>query len=90
MNVKTGCICEYIFWTKTYQVTKLGQLIDLSKGNTFHKSSGQSLNIVKLEIYNLAVWCNYDTKAITRVLKDIIIKKGRLCDIPKFAKNWLL
>ena len=31
------------------------------------------MNKVKLEIYNLAVWYNYDTKAINSVLRD---KKG--------------
>ena len=25
---QTGCIFEYIFWTRTHEVTKIGQLID--------------------------------------------------------------
>ena len=29
------CIFEYIFWTTNYEVTKLGQLIDISKHNNF-------------------------------------------------------
>ena len=32
---ETGCIFEYIFWTTTHEVTKLGQLIDISKDNNF-------------------------------------------------------
>ena len=29
------CIFEYIFWTTNHEVTKLGQLIDISKDNNF-------------------------------------------------------
>ena len=29
------CIFEYIFWTTNYEVTKLGQLIDISNYNNF-------------------------------------------------------
>ena len=29
------CIFEYIFWTTTHDVIKLGQLIDISKDNNF-------------------------------------------------------
>ena len=32
---ETRCIYEYIFWTTTQEVTKLGQLIDISKGDNF-------------------------------------------------------
>ena len=32
---ETRYIFEYIFWTTTHEVTKLGQLIDISKGNNF-------------------------------------------------------
>ena len=39
---ETGCICEYIFWTTTHEVTKLGQLIDINKGNNFQESFEQS------------------------------------------------
>ena len=35
---ETGCIFEFIFWAKTHEVTKLGQLIDISKGNIFLNS----------------------------------------------------
>ena len=28
-------IFEYIFWTTTNEVTELGQLIDVNKGNNF-------------------------------------------------------
>ena len=33
---ETRCIFEYIFWTTTHEVTKLGQFIDISKGDDFH------------------------------------------------------
>ena len=32
---ETTCIFEYIFWTTIHEVTKLGQIIDKSKGNNF-------------------------------------------------------
>ena len=32
---ETRYFFEYIFWTTTHEVTKLGQLIDISKGNNF-------------------------------------------------------
>ena len=32
---ETRCIFEYIFWTTTQEVTKLGQLIDKNKGDNF-------------------------------------------------------
>ena len=32
---KTSYVFEYIFWTTTHEVTKLAQLIDISKGNNF-------------------------------------------------------
>ena len=32
---ETRCIFEYIFWTTNHEVTKLGQLIDISKYNNF-------------------------------------------------------
>ena len=32
---ETRCIFEYIFWTTTHEVTKFGQLIDISKDNNF-------------------------------------------------------
>ena len=32
----TRCIFEYMFWTTNHWVTKLGQLIDLSKGKKGH------------------------------------------------------
>ena len=32
---ETRCVFEYIFWTTTHEVTKLGQLIDISKDNNF-------------------------------------------------------
>ena len=32
---ETRCIFEYTFWTTTHDVTKLGQLIDISKDNNF-------------------------------------------------------
>ena len=35
---ETGCIFEYIFWTTTHWPIKLGQLIDVSKGNIFLKN----------------------------------------------------
>ena len=35
---ETRCIFEYIFWTTTHLFTKLGQLIDVNKGNNFHES----------------------------------------------------
>ena len=44
MSISTwdrGCIFEYIFWTKTHYVTKLGQLIDISKDNSFQESFAQ-------------------------------------------------
>ena len=34
---KTGCIFEYIFWTATHLVAKLGQLIDMNKSNSFQE-----------------------------------------------------
>ena len=37
----TGFIFEYIFWTTTHKVNKIGQLIDISQGNNFHKSFEQ-------------------------------------------------
>ena len=33
--LETRCIFQYIFWTTNHEVTKLGQLIDISKGNNF-------------------------------------------------------
>ena len=41
-----GCIFQYIFWTTTFSVTKLGQLIDKSKSNPFTNS-----------LDNLEDWC---------------------------------
>ena len=38
---ETGCMYEYIFWTTTHLVTKLGQLIDTSNGNSFQESFEQ-------------------------------------------------
>ena len=38
---ETRCIFECIFWTTTHKVTKLGQLIDISKGNNFLQSFEQ-------------------------------------------------
>ena len=38
---ETGCIFEYIFWTSTHEPRKLGELIDICKGNNFQKSFGQ-------------------------------------------------
>ena len=38
---ETVCIFECIFWTTTHQVTKLGQLIDISDGNNSQKSFAQ-------------------------------------------------
>ena len=35
---EAGCIFEYIFWNTTHKVTKLGQLIDICKGNNFQES----------------------------------------------------
>ena len=35
---ETGSIFEDIFWTTTHEVTKLGQLIDTSKGKYFQES----------------------------------------------------
>ena len=32
---ETKYIFEYIFWTATHEATKLGQQIDISKGNNF-------------------------------------------------------
>ena len=32
---ETRYVFEYIFWTTTHEVTKRGQLIDISKGNNF-------------------------------------------------------
>ena len=32
---ETGCIFEYVFWTTTRQVAKLGQLIDINKEKRF-------------------------------------------------------
>ena len=34
---ETRYIFEYIFWTTTHEVTKLGQLIDTSKGDNFQQ-----------------------------------------------------
>ena len=34
---ETGCIFEYILWTTTHWVTKLGQLTDINKGNNFQE-----------------------------------------------------
>ena len=35
------CIFEYIFWTTTHEVTRLGQLIVISKENNFQQSFEQ-------------------------------------------------
>ena len=32
---ETRYIFEYVFWTTMHEVTKLGQMIDKSKGNNF-------------------------------------------------------
>ena len=32
---ETRCTFEYVFWTTTHEVTKLGQFIDISKDNDF-------------------------------------------------------
>ena len=32
---ETRCIFVDVFWTATHEVTKLGQLVDISKGNNF-------------------------------------------------------
>ena len=36
-----GCIFQYIFWTTTHELTKLGQMIDICKGNNFKESFEQ-------------------------------------------------
>ena len=41
MRQGTKPLVEYIFWTTTHWVIKLGQLIDISKGNTFQESFEQ-------------------------------------------------
>ena len=38
---ETECIFEFIFWTTTHWVTKLGQVIDISKGKNFQESFEQ-------------------------------------------------
>ena len=38
---ETECIFEYIFWTTTHLVTKLGQMIDINKGNSFKEAFEQ-------------------------------------------------
>ena len=38
---ETGYIFEYIFWNTTHWITKLGQPIDISKGNNFQESFEQ-------------------------------------------------
>ena len=35
---ETGCIFEYIFWNTTHKITKLDQLLDISKDNNFQES----------------------------------------------------
>ena len=40
--LETRCIFGYIFWTTTHEATKLGQLIDISKGDNFQKFFEQS------------------------------------------------
>ena len=38
---ETRCIFEYIVWTTTHEVTKLGQLKDINKGNNVEYSFEQ-------------------------------------------------
>ena len=59
---------EYIFWTTTYKVTKLGQLIDVCKDKKF---SGIIWTIWRTEakfqvLFNLATCLNY---SITNYVK---------------------
>ena len=59
---ETGCIFEYIFRTTTHKVTKLGQLIDVNKGNYFQESFEQfgelGLSSRILSIYQPLQWFN--------------------------------
>ena len=38
---ETRSVFDYIFWTTTHYAIKLGQLIDVSKGNNFQESFEQ-------------------------------------------------
>ena len=79
---ETRCIFEYIFWTTTHEVTKLGQLIDISKDN----NSVISWTIKRTEtrvqvLFNLATCPNY---SITKYFKIPVfhffekVNKGQL------------
>ena len=73
---EAGCIYEYIFWTKTHSVTKLGQLIDINKGNNFQEffwtiwRTGTKFQA----LFNLATSSNY---SITNYVKiPMFLGKG--------------
>ena len=81
---ETRCICECIFWTTTHEVTKLGQLIDISKCNNFQCiifltiwRTGARFQV----IFNLATCPNY---SITKYVKIPVfhffekVNKGQL------------
>ena len=59
---ETGCIFEFMFWTKTHKVTKLDQTINTWKGNNFKEPSEQfgRLALFKFQVlFNLATYSNY-------------------------------
>ena len=58
---ETGLIFEYIFWNTTHQVTNLGQLIDISKGNNFQEFFEQFgwLGLSSRFLFSLATCSNY-------------------------------
>ena len=66
--LETGYIFEYIFRTTTHCITKLGQLIYISKGNNFQESFGQfgGLGLSPRPFFNLATCSNY---SITNYVK---------------------
>ena len=80
---EAGCIFDYILWTTTHQVTKLGQLIDINKENNFPEFFEQfgGLGQSSRFFFNLATWSNY---SITNYVKIPVfrffvkVNKGRL------------
>ena len=67
---ETVCLFEYIFWTTTHEVTKLGQVIDISKANNFQEFfkhlRGLGLSSRSCSIY-LPTCCNYSTANYVKI-----------------------
>ena len=66
---ETRHIFEHIFSTTAHGITKLGQLIDISKGNNFQESYEQfgELRLNSRSFFNLATCSNYSLTIYVKI-----------------------